>query len=604
MTTGGKEPSAALLEAEKRGDISASAAENIRAWLTQPYYAAYAPEVAEMVQSGRWRELNELFWQVIPFGTGGRRGRMFPIGTNAINDRTIGESAQGVADYVKSAKPGKAWSCGIAYDTRHRSRHFAELCAGIMAANGFTVHFLDDYRSTPEISFLIRYKQCDCGIMVTASHNPPSDNAVKVYWSTGGQVLPPHDRGMIECVKRVKEIRSMPFAEAVSQGLVRPCTEEVDAAYRAALARQSRPGPRDLKILYSPLHGVGATAVLPGLSAAGFEQVEVFKPHAEPNGDFPNVPDHVANPENPRVFDAMIEYARTRGFDLILATDPDADRLGCAAPLTPDADAPWTTLTGNQIASLMADYLLSRSRAEGTLTPQHYVVETLVTTRLIGRIAEAYGVRCIDDLMVGFKWIGGTMEYEGPERFVLGAEESYGYLVGDHARDKDGAVSAIILCELAAQLKQQGLTLPMQLEELFRRHGVHAERAFSVAMPGADGMVRMAALMDRFRAAPPKRLGGLDVTQTLDLRRPIGDYDDELELAMAAARSGDVVILELAGGGNRVAVRPSGTEPKCKFYMFAAERPNSAADVATVRDALDSRLKAVEADLQAYASQV
>lgn len=603
MTAWGELP-AALAEAEQRGEISTSAAENVRAWLTEPYYAAYAPEVAKMIETRQWKELNELFWQVIPFGTGGRRGRMFPVGTNAINDRTIGESAQGVADYVKSVKPGKPWSCGIAYDTRHRSRHFAELCAGIMAANGFTVHFLDDYRSTPEISFLIRYKQCDCGIMVTASHNPPSDNAVKVYWSTGGQVLPPHDRGMIECVKRVREIRSMPFAEALAKGLVVPCTEETDAAYRAALARQSRPGPRDLKVLYSPLHGVGATAVLPGLSAAGFTQVEVFGPHAEPSGDFPNVVDHVANPENPRVFDGMIEDARRRGFDLILATDPDADRLGCAAPLTPDADAPWTTLTGNQIASLMADYLLSRHRAEGTLTPRHYVVETLVTTRLIGRIAAAYGVRCIDDLMVGFKWIGGTIEHEGPEGFVLGAEESYGYLVGDHARDKDGAVSAIILCELAAHLKQEGKTLPMQLDELFRRFGVHAERAFSVAMPGAEGMTKMAALMDRFRQAPPDRLGGLDVTQVQDLRRPVGDYDNELELAMAAARSGDVVVLELAGSGNRVAVRPSGTEPKCKFYMFAAEVPDPTADVAALRNVLDSRLAAVEADLRAYASQI
>lgn len=603
MTAWGELP-AALAEAEQRGEISTSAAENVRAWLTEPYYAAYAPEVAKMIETRQWKELNELFWQVIPFGTGGRRGRMFPVGTNAINDRTIGESAQGVADYVKSVKPGKPWSCGIAYDTRHRSRHFAELCAGIMAANGFTVHFLDNYRSTPEISFLIRYKQCDCGIMVTASHNPPSDNAVKVYWSTGGQVLPPHDRGMIECVKRVREIRSMPFAEALAKGLVVPCTEETDAAYRAALARQSRPGPRDLKVLYSPLHGVGATAVLPGLSAAGFTQVEVFEPHAEPSGDFPNVVDHVANPENPRVFDGMIEDARRRGFDLILATDPDADRLGCAAPLTPDADAPWTTLTGNQIASLMADYLLSRHRAEGTLTPRHYVVETLVTTRLIGRIAAAYGVRCIDDLMVGFKWIGGTIEHEGPEGFVLGAEESYGYLVGDHARDKDGAVSAIVLCELAAHLKRRGKTLPMQLDELFRRFGVHAERAFSVAMPGAAGMTKMAALMDRFRQAPPQRLGGLDVTQVQDLRRPVGDYDNELELAMAAARSGDVVVLELAGSGNRVAVRPSGTEPKCKFYMFAAEVPDPTADVAALRNVLDSRLAAVEADLRAYASQI
>ncbi len=597
------QPLAALSHAEKQGMISATAVANIRTWLTEPPYAAYAPQVAEIIEQGRYRELNDLFWQVIPFGTGGRRGRMFPVGTNAINDRTIGESAQGVADYIKRVRPGKKLSCGIAYDTRHRSRHFAELCAGIMAANGFTVHFLDQFRSTPEMSFLVRYKACDCGIMVTASHNPPSDNAVKVYWSNGGQVLPPHDRGMIECVKQVKDIRQMPFDEALSKGLVVPCTEEVDAAYVAAVAKQSRSGPRDLKILYSPLHGVGATAVVPALKAVGFESVEVFQPHAEPNGDFPNVVDHIANPENPRVFDAMIEYAQREGFDLILATDPDADRLGCAAPLGLRRDGPWTTLTGNQIASLMADYILSRTKEEGKLTPRHYIVETLVTTRLIGRIAHSYGVRSIDDLMVGFKWIGGTMDYEGPASFLLGAEESYGYLIGDHARDKDGAVSAVILCELAARLKGRGLTLTMQLDELFRRYGVHVERAFSVAMPGAEGMARMASLMKKFRTSPPRRLGDLEVLRSVDLKQPIGSHDDELALAMAAARSGDVVLMELAGSGNRVAVRPSGTEPKCKFYMFAAEPPNPQTDVDAVRKHLDSRLQAIEADLRAFAAE-
>ncbi|RMF90800.1 MAG: phospho-sugar mutase, partial [Planctomycetota bacterium] len=398
-------------QAAEAGKITASAAKNIETWLTEDRYAEYAPEVVRLIAENAWQELDEAFWQVIPFGTGGRRGRMFPVGTNAINDRTIGESAQGVADYVKSVKPQGPWSCAIAYDTRHRSREFAELCAGIMAAAGFTVYFLDGHRSTPELSFAVRFKKCDCGIMVTASHNPPSDNAVKVYWSTGGQVLPPHDKRMIDRVMQVQDVSRLPFDEAVAAGKVIVCQEEVDAAYREAVAKQSRPGPRDLKILYSPLHGVGATAVLPALDAAGFKDVEVFGPHAEPNGDFPNVPDHVANPENPAVFDAIVERAKEVDADLILATDPDCDRVGCAAPLTPDDKNTWDVLTGNQIGALLTDYLLGELKSAGKLTPEHYVVETIVTSKLIGRIARAHSVRVIDDLMVGFKWIGGVMEY-------------------------------------------------------------------------------------------------------------------------------------------------------------------------------------------------
>ena len=261
-------------------------------------------------------------------------------------------------------------SCAIAYDTRHRSREFAELCAEIMAAAGFTVYFLDGYRSTPELSFAVRYKQCDCGIMITASHNPPSDNAVKVYWSTGGQLLPPHDDDSIDAMQSVTWIERMPFAEALAAGKIVYCQEEVDAAFEQAVVAQSMPGPRDLKIIYSPLHGVGASAVLPVLAADGFEDVEVFGPHAEPNGDFPNVPNHVANPENAAVFDAIIERAKQTGAELILATDPDCDRLGCAVP---KRERPSPRLLGprspaTRSARCLADFLLADSKAAGTLT--------------------------------------------------------------------------------------------------------------------------------------------------------------------------------------------------------------------------------------------
>ena len=331
--------------------LSPAAAENIRIWLTAPYLAEYAPAVAEHITAGKWQQLEDVFWTTIPFGTGGRRGRLYPIGTNAINDRTMGESAQGLADYVREVVGAKPLSCAIAYDTRHRSREFAELCAEIMAAAGFKVWFLDGYRSTPEESFAVRHKHCDCGIMITASHNPPTDNALKVYWSNGGQLLPPHDEGVIDRVYHVKEIARISWQEGLASGCIEYCQEEVDAAFVAAVMRQSTPGPRDLKIIYSPLHGVGTSAVCPVLRAAGFEDVEVFGPHAAPDPDFTNIPGHVANPENAVVFDAMIARGKQIGADLILATDPDCDRLGCAARLTPAADAAWGTLTGNQIGS-------------------------------------------------------------------------------------------------------------------------------------------------------------------------------------------------------------------------------------------------------------
>ena len=284
--------------AVEEGKLTASARENLHVWLTEDRYAGYRSAIIDHIDQGMWQKLDDVFWTVIPFGTGGRRGRMYDFGSNAINDRTIGESAQGLATYVKSAVESDAsLSCAIAYDTRHNSRHFAELCAGIMVANGFQVYFLDDYRATPQLSFAVREKRCSCGIMVTASHNPPSDNAVKVYWSTGGQVLPPHDKAIIDGVMNADRIEVTPFADAVKSGAVTICTDEIDAAFTDAVAKCSFPGPRDAKILFSPLHGVGSAAVLPVLERVGFGDVDVYQPHAQPSGDFPNVPGHVSNPE-------------------------------------------------------------------------------------------------------------------------------------------------------------------------------------------------------------------------------------------------------------------------------------------------------------------
>ncbi len=587
--------------AAREGKLTDGAVKNIRAWLTEPRYAQYAPQVAEYIDQKKWQELDDAFWTVIPFGTGGRRGRMAPFGTNTINDRTIGESAQGLADYVREHHEGSELSCAIAYDTRHRSPEFAQLSAEIMAAAGFKVYFLKGYRSTPELSFAVRYWNCSCGIMVTASHNPPSDNAVKVYWAGGVQILPPHDALIIDRVMNVDEIHRVPFDDALAEGKIVLCQEETDDAFVRAVAQLAIAGPRDIKILYSPLHGVGTTAIRPVLEADDFADVDVFALHAEPNGDFPNVPGNVSNPENPAVFDAIIAEAQQTGAELVLASDPDCDRIGAATPVSTAPDAPWATFTGNQIAALLTEYVLDARQQAGSLTSDHYVVKTLVTTELVRRIADQYGVRTIGDLLVGFKWIGGAIDDHGPDGFVFGAEESHGYLAGTHVRDKDAAVAAMLLAELAAKLKARGRTLYGHLEALFWQYGAHAERTISVMMPGAEGMAQIKVLMARLRSDPPRELAGIEVAQVRDyLSQTVGPPGSEPQ--SLAGPQGDLVMLDLAAEGNYVAVRPSGTEPKVKFYLFTYEPPEQIADLEDTMSELNERLDSLERDLTAAAN--
>jgi phosphomannomutase len=617
-----------LESAQSAARLSSTAVRNIRIWLMELQFSEYAPLIVEHLAASKWRELEDAFWTTIPFGTAGRRGRMYPIGTNAINDRTIGESAQGLADYVWSVASGQ-WPvaenaattnsdhrplttghcCAIAYDTRHRSQHFAELCAEIMAGNGFEVLMFDGFRATPELSFTVRDQGCDCGIMISASHNPPSDNAIKVFWSNGAQLSPPHDEGVIRCVRQVTTIKRVAFAEAVTTGQVRFIQQELDPRYQAAVLAVGQksessplaPRPSPLRILYSPLHGVGLTSVLPILHADGFDQVEVYGPQATPDGDFPNVPANVANPENPAVFDDLIQFAKSSGAELILASDPDADRIGCAAMERQKAegrrqngDAPgsgWLTLSGNQIGVLLAEFLLRRFKAAGRLTPDHYIVKTLVTSDMVCGVAERFGIRCFGDVLTGFKWIGNKIDEIGPEKFVFGFEEAHGYLAGTYTRDKDGAVAAMLLAELAAECKTLGRTLHEQLDALFIEYGCHVERTISHTMPGADGLAKMKSVMERLRAIPPSKLGGLMVQQ-------VRDY---LRSEITKVPASDLLIFDLLPNGNRAAVRPSGTEPKLKFYLFVSESPQPAANLPDIKQRLAERLGAIEADLLAAA---
>ncbi|MEM8680348.1 MAG: phospho-sugar mutase [Planctomycetota bacterium] len=593
-----------LDEALNGAQITATAAENIRKWLTETPYEPYVDEVKAHIRDEKWQALDDAFWTVIPFGTGGRRGRMYPIGCNAINDRTMGESARGLAEYVRDhASNPDQLACALAFDTRHNSEHFARLCAEIMVAAGFTVYFLNEIRSTPELSFLTRFKQCDCGIMITASHNPPSDNAIKCYWSTGGQLLPPHDQGVIERVMQVADIPRVDFDAAVADGKVIPCLEEVDRAFIAAVKACAFEGPRDLHVLYSPLHGVGGTAVVPALAADDFCHVEVFAAHATPDGDFPNVPGHVSNPENTPVFDAIIEHGKSTGADLIMATDPDCDRLGCAAPRSLDPDGEWETFNGNQIGALLTDFVLDKRREAGTLSADHYVVKTLVTTEMVRRIADAYGVRTVGNLLVGFKWIGGVIDECGPDQFVIGIEESHGYLVGQYARDKDGAVAAMLFAELAAEAKAQQKSLHERLEALYWQHGYHAERLVTQKMAGSEGMAKMEALMAAFRSHPPQTLAGLAVVGVRDYQAGQVTRPDGSTEPLDGPR-GNLIMLDLAEEGNYVAVRPSGTEPKVKFYNFVHVPAEQLADLGRTRVEMETRLDGLQAELAAFAEAI
>jgi phosphoglucomutase/phosphomannomutase len=409
-----------------------------------------------------------------------------------------------------------------------------------------------------------------------------------------------------------QEIRRANFDEMLKAGKIIYCQDEIDAKFHKAVLTQATPGPRKLRVIYSPLHGVGATAVMPVLAADGFTDVELFGPHASPDGDFPNVPGHVANPENPPVFDAIIERAKQAGADIALATDPDCDRIGCAAPLRfattggpAAASSNWHTFTGNQLCALLADYVLENRRATGRLTSQNFIVQTLVTTQLVRRIGDSYGVRTVGDLLVGFKWIAKAIDDFGPDFFVFGTEESHGYMAGSYVRDKDGAVASLLLCELAAKLKAAGQTLHEKLDALFWQHGAHAERTVSVQMPGSEGMARMQEVMSACRADPPREVGGDRVVQIRDYERQcVIRFDDAghaSDPAPLAGPKGDLVFLNLATDGNYVACRPSGTEPKIKFYMFAFKPPEQLSNLESAKAALEDKLTRFDGDLRKFA---
>ncbi len=581
----------ALKQATRRGYLSAAAASHIERWLQLPLDAKQAEVLRDHLRDQRWPDLEQAFWHVLPFGTAGRRGRMYPIGTATINERTIGESVQALANYVHRLHPDQPdLRAAVAFDCRHMSREFAQLSAEILLAAGFQVWMLGQIRSTPELAQTVRHFDCHCGVMITASHNPPADNAIKVFWSTGGQLLPPHDANITREIEQVGAIIREPLQLAEREQRVIYCQQEMDDVYRSAVLAQGYPGSRNVRILYSPLHGVGLTSVPPILTSDGFHDLHVYQPHATPDPDFPNVPGHIANPEDPAVLEPLVAAGAQRRADLVLASDPDADRIGCAAPLHPGA-AEWQIFSGNQIGVLIAEYVLRRRKAAARLSPQHYVIRTIVSSAMLDAIAQFYGVRVIHDVLTGFKWIGDVIDRERPAEFVFGFEEAHGYLVGDHIRDKDSGVAALLLAQRAAESKTVGHTLAEDLNQLYRQFGCFQELSVSRQMPGADGMQRMQDLMRQLRSRPPASLAGMRVLTVLDyltgVPLPRGSSTREPTTTPPAA---DLLVFQLEPSGYRVAVRPSGTEPKIKFYLFAWEPPDALTDLDAVKQALRDKL--------------
>ncbi len=603
------DPLARVAAAEQSGALSAPAAANLRRWLTEAPFAAYRGPLAAEVGAGQWKRLDDAFYTVLEFGTGGRRGRMDPVGTNVLNDRTIGESARGLADYLAS-KPGAdaPKSCVIARDTRHNSPEFARRCATVLAAAGFKVHLFADYRSTPLLSFAVRHLHCAAGIMITASHNAPSDNGFKCYAATGGQVIPPDDAGIIACVKAAsdREIPEADYDEAVRAGTIVLAGAEVDIAYINAVVAEAVATARDLSIVYTPMHGVGETSVAAALKQAGF-RVDVLESQRTPDGDFPNIPGHVANPEIPKTLAASIERAKATGADLVLGSDPDADRIGVGIPVTGDPKGEWTTLDGNQIGALLAAFVIKQTKAAGRLRPDHYLVTTLVTSQMAKALAAREGVRTEDDLLVGFKWIGQRIDEAGPAGFLFGFEESHGYLKGTYARDKDAAVASLLFAELAATVKDRRQTVLEYLDDLYIDVGHHGERLINKTLEGREGATQIKALMAAFREHPPRSVGGLDVTEVHDYQT-----HEVRSLTGGPARplpepSGDLMIFHTSAPGTRFAARPSGTEPKIKFYLFARSGTEGVSDrdkLAAVKARTEAQLDRIGEDIERYVAGV
>jgi phosphoglucomutase/phosphomannomutase len=548
-----------------RQHVSEAAAKNIKKWLTEPKYAEYKDELVSLIEEEEWQVLEDSFFKVIEFGTAGRRGTT-GIGSNRINKVTIGESAQALCIYARSFDArAAAKGIVIACDTRLSSPELSTHAARVCAANGFTTYLFDSFRSTPELSFAVRHLGAAAGIVISASHNPPLDNGFKAYWSDGGQLVSPHDKGVLDVAATLTDIHVVDFDEAINEGIIRIIGQEIDDAYIDAVAKQAEGTDRNVHIVYSPLHGAGQTNTLPALQAAGFSPISLVDDQMVPDGRFPTIENGKPNPEEKLANERAVAQLLSEGADIAITNDPDADRVGVMVRVNDEVEY----LSGNQAAVLAADYSLLKLKEKKKLTSKHYIAKTIVTTDMLIALADHYNVHLYTNMLVGFKYIGELLHKKETtdEVFILGAEESYGLLKGDYARDKDGAAGALPIAEYAAELKTKGLTLYDRLLELYSIHGLYVEYLVNAYFIGATGFDTMQSVMQQLRLEPFESLEGHRVTAISDYKTLERRDIKTGQITHIDCAQGNVVVLEFDDEPRRrVTIRPSGTEPKLKFY--------------------------------------
>lgn len=555
----------------------------------QPDDAATQQEINRLLAPANGAELVDAFHAYLEFGTGGLRGIM-GVGTNRMNTWVVRQATQGLALYLRRQFAElKEIKVVIGCDSRHNSQAFSEAAAQVLSAHGIRVFLFDSMRPTPEVSFAIRHLGCQAGINVTASHNPKEYNGYKVYWEDGAQVVAPHDRAIIA---EVKQVQMADIPERYEPSLITRVGEEIDQAYIAELVDHFRgidPAPlaADLKIVYTPLHGAGMHILPRALEAMGCRQVVCVKEQMTADGDFPTVKS--PNPDNVKTLQLAFALAQRETPDLLLASDPDADRLSAAAR---DAQGEWRLLDGHQTCMLMFYYLLEQHRQQGLLRPDHYLVRTIVTSDLVARMADDYGVQCFDTY-IGFKWIAEVMrDQEGRGHFLAGAEESYGFLPYGHVRDKDAVGAAVLMAKVADWAKAQGLTLFELVERLYERYGYVHTTLSSLHKPGADGAEEIRALLARFREERLTTIAGEEVVVMHDFKqlRSFAADGQELPIAMSAATN---MLQWKTKQGTKITLRPSGTEPKIRFYI-EVHLP-AGLEAAARHELAQERVKAIQA---------
>lgn len=523
------------------------------AWTGNEYDVETRAKVSSML-NGDPKVLEDAFYKNLEFGTGGLRGIM-GVGTNRMNKYTVGMATQGFANYITKAFPGEDLRVAISYDSRNNSRDFAKITAEVFASNGFRVLLFDNIRPTPELSFAIRYHKCHAGVMITASHNPKEYNGYKAYWADGAQLTSPHDTLVIEEVSKIENPSMVNFGEGRSYN-IELMGEETDKAYldsilSLTLSPESVSRHREMKIVYTPLHGTGVRMVPRALKQLGFSNIYTVPSQEISDGDFPTVLS--PNPEEPAALELAVSLAVERGADLVMATDPDADRVGIAVR---DDKGEMLLLNGNQTASILTYYILKRWKELGRLSDKVYCVKTIVTTELMKAIADSFGVEMFD-VLTGFKYIAEVVrENEGKRLFICGGEESYGFNVGEYVRDKDAVIACSMIAECACWAADMGLTLYGLLQKIYQEYGLYCESLLSLTKKGIDGNRRISEMMKNYRENPPRLIGGSRVVKVMDYN---GGTDSSLPKSN--------VLRFFTEDGSVVTIRPSGTEPKIKFYF-------------------------------------